>query len=78
MISELHASGLLYAIKMQSATFLTSVGFQLSLQGLEFLDLIPLDIKEAVDSFAFHTYKSSKKRGASKRYLIQTMYDGAS
>ena len=76
MISELHASGLLSAIKMQSATFLTSVGFQLSLQGLEFLDLIPLDIKEAVDSFAFHTYKSSKKRGACKRYLIQTMYDG--
>ena len=76
IISELHASGLLSAIKMQSVAFLTSVGFQLSLQGLDFLDLIPSDIKEAVDSFAFHTYKSTKRRGASKRYLIQSIYDG--
>ena len=46
MISELHASGLLSAIKMQSVAFITSVAYQLSLQGLDFLDLIPLDIKK--------------------------------
>lgn len=76
MISELHASGLVSAIKMQSGAFITSVGYQLSLQGLEFLELIPLDIKEAVNSFAFHVYKSAKRRGATKPYLIQTVYDG--
>jgi WD repeat-containing protein 35 len=76
MISELHISGLLSAIKMQSIAFITTVSYQLSLQGLEFLDLIPMNIKEAVNSFAFHIYKSSKRRGFSKSYLIQTMYDG--
>lgn len=76
MISELHLSGLISAIKMQSIAFITSVSYQLSLQGLEFIELIPQDIKEAVNSFAFHIYKSSKRRGSSKSYLIQTMYDG--
>jgi hypothetical protein len=76
MISELHISGLISAIKMQSIAFITSVSYQLSLQGLEFIELIPLNIKEAVNSFAFHVYKSSKRRGSSKSYLIQTMYDG--
>lgn len=76
MISELHASGLISAIKMQSIAFINSVSFQLSLQGLDFVELIPPDIKDAVSSFAFHSYKSSKRRAAIKRYLIQTMYDG--
>jgi hypothetical protein len=58
MISELHSSGLISAIKMQSMAFITSVSYQLSLQGLDFVELIPPNIKEAVGSFAFHAYKS--------------------